>query len=388
LIPASSVKGVADERDGVSGAMRLLPDVVLGHPPSLVHCRRMTDRYGMVQFARGATPDLDFGYCLDDNARAFLAAIITLYLDPQHADAAEFGEAALRFMEACRRPDGRFHNLMAADGSFTDEVGSQDSLGRLIWACGVAACCAPSAHWRVRATALLACALDHASDLVDLRPAAYAALGLAAAIAPALAAPIPPLEPALARPAAATCRRILQQLCARLSADLTSNADDGWQWFEPRLTWGNARLPEALLRAGAALADKALCDAGQASLTFLASVTHENDRFVPIGNHGFYERGGQRAIYDQQPIEACAMVDVWLAAASLTHPLEYESKALEAFSWFLGLNTERLAVVEPDSGGCRDGLGNGELNMNMGAESTLSYVHAHAALAAHFRRKT
>ncbi len=382
------VTAVADARDGVSAAMGLLPEVVLGRPPSLLHCRQMLDRYGMVQFARGPIPDLDFGYCLDDNARAFLAAVITLYLEPRSADALELGEAALRFMEACRRPDGRFHNLMAADGSFTDEVGSQDSLGRLIWACGIAACCAPSAQWRERAATLLTTALDRADDLVHLHPMAYAVLGLAAAIAPELAAPIPPLEAVFARPAAAQARRVLEQLCTRLAGELSANTAQGWEWFEPRLTWGNARMPEALLRGGSALASESFRDAGLRSLAFLASITHERDRFVPIGNHGFFERGGERAIYDQQPIEACAMVDAWIAAAALTHPLEYESKALEAFSWFLGLNTDRLALVDLESGGCKDGLGPGELNMNMGAESTLSYVHAHAALAAYFRRKT
>jgi hypothetical protein len=338
----------------------------------------------MVQFALGAEPDMDFGYCLDDNARAFLASVIALYLEPDLGDAHAVGEAALAFVERCRRPDGRFHNLMAADGSFTDEVGSPDSLGRLIWACGVAATCAPSAQWRGRATTLLEAALEHTSDLTTLQPMSYAALGLAAAIAPDKAAPIPPIGIALSDP---SLRPALERLCGSLAAELDHNTREGWEWFEPLLTWGNARMPEALLRGAAALAEPKLEKAGLRSLRFLASVTQPKDVFVPIGNHGWYERGGERAIYDQQPIEACAMVDAWLAAARLTGAIEYESNALEAFSWFVGLNTERLAVVEARSGGCRDGLGPGELNMNMGAESTLSYIHAHAALAAAFRRK-
>jgi hypothetical protein len=367
--------------------MRLLSEVALGHPPKFDHCLHMLDRFGMLQFAHGAEPDPRFGYCLDDNARAFLVAVITLYVDPHSADAKKFGEAALGFMESCRRADGRFHNLIGPDGAFTDEVGSPDSLGRLMWASGIAAACAPLSSWRERAQELLLVALDQADTLNPLHPMAYSMLGLAAATAPAAAAPIPAGNPMLAPADITRMRSVLERQCAKLTALLEANAQPEWDWFESFMTWGNARMAEALLRGAAALGDPALRAAGLRTLGFLASVTHEKDVFVPIGNKGWYERGADRAIYDQQPIEACAMVDAWLAAAKLTGQVEYESKALEAFSWFLGLNTDRLAVVEAQSGGCRDGLEPGKLNINMGAESTLSYVHAHASLAAYFRQK-
>jgi len=367
--------------------MRLLSEVALGNPPKLEYCLRMLDRFGMLQFARGAAPDPRFGYCLDDNARAFLAAVITLYLDPDSVDAKKFGEAALGFMESCRRADGRFHNLMGPDGAFTDEVGSPDSLGRLIWASGIAASCATLPSWRERAQKLLLAALDQAETLNPLHPMAYSILGLAAATAPAAAAPIPAGNPTLAQADISRMRNVLERQCTNLTALLECNAQPQWDWFESFMTWGNARIPEALLRGSAALGDANLRATGLRTLGFLASVTHEKDVFVPVGNKGWYERGAERAIYDQQPIEACAMVDAWLAAAKLTGQVEYESKALEAFSWFIGLNTDRLSVVETESGGCRDGLEPGRLNTNMGAESTLSYVHAHASLAAYFRQK-
>jgi len=372
---------------GVFEAMPLLSDVASGKPPKLDHCLHMLDRFGMVQFARGAAPHLHFGYCLDDNARAFLAAVIILYLDPQSAEAQKFGEAALRFMESCRRDDGRFHNLMGPDGSFTDEVGSPDSLGRLIWATGMAASCAPQSSWRERAQKLLLAALDQTESLNPLHPMAYSILGLSAAIAPSVAAPIPVVDATWAQADAGKIRGVLERQCNKLATLLDANAQPQWDWFESFMTWGNARIPEALLRGSAALGDPNLRSAGLRTLDFLASVTHEKDVFIPVGNKGWYERGTERAIYDQQPIEACAMVDLWLAAAKLTGQVEYESKALEAFSWFIGLNTDRLAVVETESGGCRDGLEPGKLNTNMGAESTLSYVHAHASLAAYFSQK-
>jgi hypothetical protein len=397
--------GSAGSADGVAGALRLSVAATGGFPPPFLHASRLLDRFGMVQFARGATPDLDFGYCLDDNARAFLTAILALHLDPGQERAKTLGEAGLRLMELCRRPDGRFHNLVAADGSFTDEVGSQESLGRTIWACGVAAACSPIADWRERALALLEAALQHPSDLVELRPKAYAILGLAALVAPERASLIPealdranaadPVERSnlfdrqrrSARMGSLDPLSALKELCWALALKFEEYADEQWQWWEQKLTWGNARLPEALLRGAAALDDARLEELGMRALGFLASLTHEREMFVPIGNNGWYERGGPRPLYDQQPIEACCMVDMWLAAAKSNGQLTYRSKALEAFLWFSGLNTEKLAVVDAQTGGCRDGLCRGGLNMNMGAESTLSYLHAHCALAAAFSRE-
>jgi len=371
-----------------SGALQALAAVSHGKAPALTHCRHMFDLHGMVQFASGDRPDLTHGYCLDDNARALLVAVMVLSLVPANDVATEIGERALAFAHTCRRPDGRFHNLMSADGSFTDDVGSQDSLARLIWACGVTARCAPYQGWRDGALALLESALEHASDLQALRPIAYATLGLAALVAPGDASPLASVVPAPTGPFAQRITQTLRGMCARLIAELHANSAGTWRWFEPMLSWGNARLPEALLRASVALPDSPLLpESGLTSLAFLGSITHSGDRFVPIGNHGWYERGSRRAIYDQQPIEACTMVDAWLAAARLTDRIEYESKALEAFSWFVGLNTEGLALADEASGGCHDGLAPGEINPNMGAESTLSFLHAHAALAAHLKAK-
>ena len=396
---ASLTAAAAVAPPGVGPAMRLLSQAVAGLPPPLGHCISLLDRQGMVQFACGAAPDLRYGYCLDDNARAFLVANLVLDLEPDNGDARRLGEASLRFAERCRRADGSFHNLMRADGSFSDDVGSQDSLGRLIWACSVALSVSrvPSVDWRSRAGNLLSSALEHVESLTDLRPKSYAILGLAAlasalgpvsgdGMAPPHGDGITPRGEGIAD--ASRTHDLLVRLCDSLARALDRSARDDWFWFEPELSWGNARLAEALLRGGAALGDQTLRARGLQALRFLSSVTHHSDVFVPIGNRGWFPRGATRAIYDQQPIEAATMVDAYLAAARLTDPLEYESKALEALAWFLGLNTRALNLVDPRSGGCHDGLAADSMNANMGAESTLSYVHAHATLAAHFRRTT
>ena len=363
----------------IAAALQPFVDCVAGKPPSFQHARKLMHEHGMVQFAQGDRIHLEHGYCLDDNARAFLAAVLSLHLNARLEDARVIGDASLDFVERCRRPDGQFHNLMAEDGSFTDEVGSPESFGRTVWAVGVASRCAPIDEWRKRSVRLLREALEHVGDLTDLRPKAYVVLGLAAAIAPEAASLVPPqgdLPESLARDAEV----VLKLLCNSLRGEFESNAQPGWDWWEPLLTWGNARLPEATLRGAAALSDPKLEKIGMRGLAFLAGLTQAQDTFLPIGNAGWYEREKERATHDQQPIEACAMVDLWLAASKLTGRVEYQSRALETFGWFFGLNSERLVMVDA-RGGCKDGLSRNDFNINMGAESTLSYLHAHAALA-------
>jgi hypothetical protein len=370
-----------------AGAPALRPYVgcLSGQPPNFTHARTLTHEHGMVQFALGDRIHLEHGYCLDDNARAFLAALLALQLRPEMEDALFVGAAALAHVERCRREDGRFHNLMAEDGSFLDEVGSQESFGRTVWAAGVGACCAPLVDWRERSEKLLAGALPLLHELQDLRPKAYAVLGLAAALRPQVAAPgrvLASLPPELE----ARVRTELISLAHQLHRHLERAAEPEWEWWEPLLTWGNARPPEALLRAAAALDDPKLAQAGLRALGFLAQVTHPHDTFIPIGNKGWYERGSERAIHDQQPIEACGMVDVWIAASKCTGRMDHAAKALAAFGWFFGENTERVVMVTAN-GGCQDGLEPSDVNENLGAESTLSYLHAHAALALFLKEK-
>lgn len=355
-----------------------------GRPPSFVHCRRLLDRFGLVQFADGDAPDLKHGYCLDDNARAFLAATLALALDGRDDDAKAVGEAGLQFVLRAQRSDGLFHNFMDREGRFTDPVGSPESIGRTIWACGVAACCAAEPRWRELAAVVLADALRGVCALGFIRSRAYAALGLAAALAPERAVLVPAAGPPPSGRLNGAVRDALNALCAGLERELDRAAVDEWAWWELELTYANARLPEALLRGAAALDDARFAAAGLRALDFLAGITQPADTFVPIGNDGWYQRGARRALYDQQPIEACAMVDAWLAAWQLTRDATYQGKALDAFAWFAGRNTEGLAVARPEIGGCHDGLLRGGLNPNMGAESTLSYLHAQAAIAASF----
>jgi hypothetical protein len=175
---------------------------------------------------------------------------------------------------------------------------------------------------------------------------------------------------------------VLVEVADALARDFLSSATNDWSWWTPTLTWGNGRLPEAMLRSAAVTGQKRYAEIGLRALDFLADVTQSGDVFIPVGNADWYGRGGHRARYDQQPIEACAMVDAWLAAYRLTGDSTYLNRAGTAFDWFHGRNTEGLALARPQTGGCCDGLRRGRVNENQGAESTISYVQASLAMQA------
>jgi hypothetical protein len=337
---------------------------------------------GIVQFCRGAIADERSGTCLDDNARVWLVAIAALCRDPGDPEARAAGDTALRFLRRAQRPDGLFHNLASIDGGFLDEVGSEDSFGRAVWACGVAARCTTVPEWRRAATAVLAAALPAIRTLRYPHARAYAMLGLAAALAPEAATELRPSGVSLDSALQDNVNHALVALADGSVDEFNAAATSDWRWWSQRLAWGNGRLPEALLRAAAATGNRRYASVGLRAFEFLAGITQFDGILIPIGNDGWYTRGGTRACFDQQPIEVCAMVDAWLAAYRLrAHPAD-RAGALTAYAWFLGNNTEKLALAVPEIGACHDGLMPGRVNENQGAESTLSYLHASLAIGA------
>jgi hypothetical protein len=152
---------------------------------------------------------------------------------------------------------------------------------------------------------------------------------------------------------------------------------DEWRWFEPGLTYCNAALPHALLMCGQSVPNPEMTAAGLESLNWLTKLQRSTSgHFVPIGSNGFYERGGVRARFDQQPVEAQATVSACLAAYRLTAERSWHKEALRAFDWFLGRNDLNLPIYDPTTGGCRDGLHPDRPNENQGAESTLAFLQA------------
>ncbi len=263
---------------------------------------------------------------------------------------------------------GRFRNFRDADGTWLDAAGSEDSHGRAVLTLGVAVRDHPEAEFGANARMLFGAALPAATRLHALRATASTVLGCAAALDG------PGLDPGL-RDAATGA---LAKLSARLrNAFATAARDRDWPWPEPVLTYENALLPRALLVAGARTGDPDLSRLGLDALDWLNAVqTNVDGAFSPIGNDGFWRRGGPRARYDQQPIEATSMI----LAAEVAHAQTGEQRYLEiverAYAWFLGSNDVGVLVADPATGGCFDGLEPAGVNRNQGAESTLMWLLA------------
>jgi hypothetical protein len=333
--------------------------------PVLDHLVAMTDDVGIFQHARFDVPNRSFGYCTDDVARALIVAIEAARDRAGEQIGARLVTTYLSFLFDAQLPDGWFHNFMGYDRRWQDLRGTEDSFGRAVWGLGHCVARAPRDAWRQAAREHLVAALPHVPQLGHVRSSAYCALGLAEAAS---------AEPGDARIAAA-----LRAAVTPVSAAYHAVATTDWRWCGDTMTYDNGRLCEALIRAGVVLGDRALVREGLEMLAFYASVVIEDGMFVPIGNHGWYARGGERARFGQQPLEAAALVAAALAAHAATGDAQYQTLAGVAGDWYFGRNSHGFLMVT--NGGCRDGIDASGVSPNMGAESTLAYLMSAIALA-------
>ncbi|MDA1061345.1 MAG: hypothetical protein O2895_00265 [Chloroflexi bacterium] len=329
---------------------------------NLGHLVSLTDDTGVLQHAHYAMPDRDHGYATDDNARALLFASRALAREPsaEDAEALERLQATtLAFMQHAYDPQRRrFRAFMSFDRQWQDEY-TDDCDGRALW--GLAAC-ATLAHEALAAPAAEICrdAAAAATSRGSPRAWAYALLGLDGWLR-RFGDGEPLAEVHLA-------------LASRLRAHFEGHAQPDWPWPEPTLTYGNARLPQALILAGERLGDEAMRTRGLDVLDWLMRVQTVGGVFSPIGNRGWFPRGGVAARFDQQPIEACATAEACADALRVTGDERWREAALLAFRWFEGGNVVGQRVYDPETGGCYDGIVADGLNRNMGAESTLSWL--------------
>ena len=346
--------------------------------PALDHLLAMTDDVGLLQHATLDVPNRSCGYCTDDVGRALIVACDAAGRRGTEADGARLMSTYLAYLHDAQLPDGSFHDFMGYDRRWQDDTGTPDAVGRAIWGLGYAERHAPRDTWRAVAGRMRANALAAIPAMAYVRSRAYAVLGL-----------VPALD---TRPADEfAVRTALDASLAMIADAYDAHAAPDWRWCEDTMTYDNARLCEALLRGGAALGNARYVDAGLAMLTFYSAVTIEGEGggdtpaessrsiFVPVGNDGWYPRGGDKARYGQQPLEAAAMVGAAFAALDVTGDERWRSVAEIAHAWFLGGNT--LGAKVATDAGCRDGLDATGVNGNMGAESTVCYLMSAIALA-------
>jgi len=337
------------------------PDMRLGHFLS------MCDDTGLFQHAVQSVPNRAHGYCVDDNARALLLACALN--EPGERPLSEALTARFAaFVQHAWNPDtGRFRNFMGFDRCWLEDSGSADSHGRTLWALGECARNDASPARRRWARGLFAEALPAAQSIRSPRASAFTLLGLDAYCA---------VVPDNLR--AHDIRRVLAD---RLLSSLAAVETSDWPWFEEGLAYDNARLPQALIVTGMATRTPAYVDAGLRSLRWLMrQQTTSTGQFRPVGTAGFGELRQPPRAFDQQPLEATATIAACLAAWRADDDAEWKAIATRVFSWFLGGNDLSVALVDPETGSCRDGLHPDRANENCGGESVVSYLLALAEI--------
>jgi glycosyltransferase involved in cell wall biosynthesis len=328
----------------------------------LDHLSQMTDSTGVLQHAVFSVPNFSEGYCTDDNARAF---ILTVLLDELGEDQ-ERGRAVATtcgafLHHAFDRKKNRFHNFMSFDRRWLDEQGSEDCHGRALWALGMGVGRSPFRSFQMMAGQLFALALPAFTQFTSPRAWAFGLIGI---------------HEYLRRLSGdSLVNQTRESLTSRLVDLFDRNAEPDWRWFEKELSYDNAKLAHALILSGRATGQQAVYERGLEALRWLTELQmSEKGHFRPIGSNGFYRRGGTRANFDQQPIEAQATVSACLEAYRVTSDLWWYEQAQRAFDWFIGWNDLGLELYSAESGGCRDGLHVDRVNGNQGAESTLAFL--------------
>jgi len=332
----------------------------------LDHLYRMTDTTGIVEHAVFVVPNYPEGYTTDDNARALIVAILLEQLGiVAPAGSADLASRYLAFLWlAFDHSTNRFRNCLSYERQWQDPEGSEDSHGRALWGLGTVLGRSKDQGLRGAAGRLFELAVPAAVKFRSPRACAFALLGLHEYLESF------PGDRAALSAADVLANRMLSWYQAHHSA--------GWEWFETSLSYSNARLPQALLRSGARNGNAEMEAAGLEALNWLVTVqrSEEKGHFVPIGSQGFYSRNTEKARFDQQPVEACAVVSACLQAYAVTGESRWRKEAWSAFNWFLGDNDLQIALYDPSTGGCRDGLHPDRANENQGAESTVSFLMA------------
>jgi len=335
-------------------------------PVNLDHLYRMTDHTGILEHAVFVVPNYPEGYTTDDNARALIVTtLLEVFGVRVPAGSADLASRYLAFLWYAFDPSTkRFRNCLSYERQWQEPEGSEDSHGRAIWGLGTVLGRSKYAGLRGTAGRLFELAVPAAIEFKSPRACAFALLGLQ--------------EYLDSFPGDRSALSASDALANRLLNSYRSNRSDDWKWFESGLAYSNARLPQALMRAGARSGNEEMVSAGLDALEWLVAVQRceVKGHFVPIGSQGFYSKTTEKARFDQQPVEACAVVSACLQAYRSTGKSRWRKEAWSAFNWFLGDNDLQIALYDPATGGCRDGLHPDRANENQGAESTLSFLMA------------
>ena len=328
----------------------------------LDHLRIMTDDTGLIQHAIFATPDRSQGYTTDDNARAlrFVVRYWSLFKDDSVLPLIQTYLAF--FLYAFNDQTKRFRNFMAYDRHWLEEIGSDDSQGRTLGALADTLLYAPNDSIAGIAKRIFEQALPASRDLLSPRAWAWTILAC---------------DTFIKRfGGAREVREVREDLSGRLIRAFENNATEDWPWCENEVTYDNGRICKALMVAEAIADPPVKNHYGLRSLEWLMEVQTDpkNGHLSIIGNNGWLRRGGIKAPFDQQPIDAAALLSACHDAYRLTGDARWKSDMKKCFNWFLGANDLNMPLYDFKTHGCHDGLHDHGISRHQGAESTLSWL--------------
>lgn len=334
----------------------------------LQHLRKLTNDFGIYQFAILDEPDPQWGYTLDDNARALVA--VSLYHRIHGGRINErLAETYLRFLERAAKSGGGFENYFTnerkAHHTRNLDENLEDAEARALWALATVATSKLSKNLRKRAAMLLNNQCETFTQVKSPRAVAFHIKALADWLS-------------LGDNEKAT--KLIIGHADFLLDRFNDNAAEDWQWFEQSMTYSNAVLPEALLLAYKVTGNYLYFKVGKTTLDFLINQSFHGEVCEPIGQSGWFKRGESKKIYDQQPEEVSSLVLALRTMFDLSGDVSYQNKMVQVFDWFLGNNLLNQVVYSQMTGGCYDGVGEGQINLNQGAESTISYLLARLAV--------
>jgi glycosyltransferase involved in cell wall biosynthesis len=325
----------------------------------LDHIKKLTDKFGIVQFAQHTIPDKKSGYTLDDNARALITCILhnRIFKDQ---DSLKLSKIYLKFIEYSQDKKGNFRNNHKNENEYTNPY-SEDSFGRAIWSLGYIIKKSRDHNIKLKAKKIIKNSLNYIEKIKSPRANAFVLIGLCYLYKSSRSNFI---------------NKLIRKVANNLVDLYKSESSKNWHWFERVLTYSNAQLPNSLFFAYDVTKNKKYLNIAEKTLRFLTDICIIDKKLSPIGQNGWYSRDNKRAFFDQQPIDASSMVQAYLVAYLVTKNSEYYDNAILAFNWFLGNNHLNQMIYDEATGGCFDGLGRHSLNFNQGAESTIAYLMA------------
>jgi len=358
----SVVKQILKDKPEVLVEKETTIDPLMLPPFSLEHIKRLTDDTGIIQHAKFGIPNLKEGYCLDDNARALLMALMT-YRQKKDKVALDLAPIYLSYIHYMQNKDGTFRNFLSFSRNFLDEVGSEDSFGRTIWALGYLLYSPPNDSYYQTGKLIFFDAAPNFEKLQSIRSIANTMLGISYYLK--------------SNPADDPMKETLAILANKLIKHYNENSSSDWKWFESLLAYDNGMLPLALLHAAEILENEKIAAIAFETTNFLTGIMLKEGYLSIIGNEKWYVKGGERSLFAQQPLDALAMVLMYNQAFHLTKDREYLTKLFSCFMWFLGENDIRMNLFDFETNGCCDGIESYGINRNQGAESSLAYLISH-----------